>query len=138
MRWHANHHTVGTGHLYQGRFKSFPVQSDDHYFTVLRYVERNPLRAGLVRRAEQWRWSSAWRRQQGGAEASLLTPGPLKLPDDWPQIVAQPQSEGELEAVRRSAQQGRPYGGSRWQKNTSVRLGLEFTLRPRGRPKKPQ
>ena len=136
MRWHAHHHTVGTGHLYQGRFKSFPVQTDEHYFTVLRYVERNPLRAGLVRRAEQWRWSSMWRRQCGRAEAaSLLAAGPLGLPEDWLQIVAQPQTEGELEAVRRSAQHGRPYGGPRWQKNTAVRLGLEFTLRPRGRPR---
>ena len=137
MRWHAHHQTVGTGHLYQGRFKSFPIQTDEHYYTVLRYVERNPLRAGLVRRAEQWRWSSAWRRQRGGAEAaSLLAPGPLRLPEDWSRIVARPQAEGELEAVRRSAQQGRPYGGARWQRNTALRLGLEFTLRPRGRPRK--
>ena len=79
MRWHAHHHTVGTGHLYQGRFKSFPLQTDDHYYAVLRYVERNPVRAGLVRRAEQWRWSSAWRRQCGGAEqALLLAAGPSR------------------------------------------------------------
>ena len=48
MRWHAHHGTGGTGHLYQGRFKSFPVQEDEHLYTVLRYVERNPLRAGFV------------------------------------------------------------------------------------------
>ncbi|MEE8527668.1 MAG: transposase, partial [Gammaproteobacteria bacterium] len=55
QRWHAFHDTAGTGHLYQGRFKSFPVQSDEHLLMVCRYVERNPLRAGLVRRAEHWR-----------------------------------------------------------------------------------
>jgi putative transposase len=62
QRWHARHGTSGTGHLYQGRFKSFPVQSDEHFLTVCRYVERNPLRARLVRRAENWRWSSLWLR----------------------------------------------------------------------------
>src|SRR6516162_7631726 len=63
-RWHAHHHTAGTGPLYEGRFRSFPVQEDDHFFTVCRYVERNPLRAKLVTRAEQWRWSSLWHRCQ--------------------------------------------------------------------------
>src|SRR5438876_1050570 len=62
MRWHAHYHTSGTGHLYQGRFKAFPVESDDHLLTVLRYVERNALRAKLVKRAQDWRWSSLWRR----------------------------------------------------------------------------
>src|ERR1700761_6128475 len=58
QRWHAHHGTAGTGHLYQGRFKSFPVQSDDHLLTVCRYVEQNAMLAGLVERAEDWRWSS--------------------------------------------------------------------------------
>src|SRR6516165_9516930 len=48
MRWRVSHRTVGYGHLYQGRFKSFPVQSDGHLLTLLRYVERNPLSAHLV------------------------------------------------------------------------------------------
>ena len=51
QRWHAHHRTAGTGHLYPGRFTSFPVQSDEHFFlTVYRYVERNALRANLVGR----------------------------------------------------------------------------------------
>jgi putative transposase len=57
MRWHAHYKTAGTGHLYQGRFKAFPVQDDAHFCTVVRYVERNALRAGLVTQAETWRWS---------------------------------------------------------------------------------
>ena len=64
QRWHAHHHTTGTGHLYQGRFKSFPVQSDEHFLTVCRYVERNALRANLVKRAEDWLWNSLWHRQR--------------------------------------------------------------------------
>src|SRR6266404_7171415 len=55
QRWHAHRHTAGTGPLYQGRFKSFPVQADEHLLAVCRYVERNPLRACLVRKAQDWR-----------------------------------------------------------------------------------
>jgi len=55
QRWHAHHSTAGMGHIYQGRFKSFPIASDEYLLTVLRYVERNPLRARLVKRAEEWR-----------------------------------------------------------------------------------
>jgi putative transposase len=69
MRWHAHYHTGGTGHIYQNRFESFPVETDEHLYTVLRYVERNALRANLVERAEDWRWGSLWRRHQGGMEA---------------------------------------------------------------------
>jgi putative transposase len=84
MRWHAHHGTSGTGHLYQGRFKAFPLETDEHFYTVLRYVERNALRANLVDRAEEWRWSSLWRRQFGNAEArQLLSAWPLPRPRNW-------------------------------------------------------
>ena len=137
MRWHAHHKTGGTGHLYQGRFKSFPVQTDEHFYTLMRYVERNALRARLVKRAAQWRWSSVWRRESGDAGSrALLSRWPLPLPADWLDILHRPQSEEELRAVREALRRGCPFGGQRWQKNTAVRLGLEFTLRPRGRPKK--
>jgi putative transposase len=59
LRWHAHDRTGGTGHLYQGRFKSFAIQDDGHWLSVIRYVERSPLRASLVDVAEDWRWSSA-------------------------------------------------------------------------------
>ena len=64
MRWRVGHRTVGYGHLYQGRFQSFPVQSDDHLMTVLRYIERKAVGAGLVAR-EHWRWSGLWARMHG-------------------------------------------------------------------------
>jgi putative transposase len=66
MRWRVSHRTVGYGHLYQGRFKSFPVEQDEHFLTVCRYVERNALAAGLVKQADQWRWSSLWAKEQRG------------------------------------------------------------------------
>jgi putative transposase len=135
QRWHAAHLTSGTGALYQGRFKSFPIQRDDHLFTVLRYVERNPLRANLVQEAVAWRWSSLWHRVHGG-DSGLVDDGPLAMPLDWLDHVQTPQSEGELEALRRSVVRGAPYGEAAWQERTAKRLGLESTLRARGRQPK--
>jgi putative transposase len=76
-RWHLAHGTVGTGPLYQGRFKSFPIQEDEHFFTVCRYVERNALRANLVTSAEQWRWSSLWQRVNAAFNSFV----PRRCPD---------------------------------------------------------
>ena len=60
QRWRTSHDKVGYGPLYQGRFKAFVVQTDAHFLTVCRYVERNPIRAKLVRDPSEWRWSSLW------------------------------------------------------------------------------
>ena len=138
MRWHAHYHTGGSGHLYQGRFKSFPVQSDEHLLAAMRYVEHNPVRAGLVVAAEQWRWSSAWaRRQRDDSRRRWLTElSDPPLPRQWRSFVNQPQSEAEVTALRRCIQRGSPFGEAKWARQSAVRLGLQSTLRPRGRPKK--
>jgi len=137
QRWHALHGTAGSGHVYQGRFKSFPVAGDEHYLTVCRYVERNALRAGLAERAEQWRWGSLWRRVSGDDEQkSLLSEGPLPLPGDWLELVNDPQTEEQLSAVRACVTRSRPFGDDRWVMKIARRLGLATTLRPRGRPRK--
>jgi putative transposase len=139
QRWHAHYHDVGSGHLYQGRYKSFPVQEDDHFYSVCRYVERNALRAGLVKRAEAWPWCSLARWEPGVSGASdLLSEWPVARPRDWVKEVNAPQTEAELEALRRCVQRGQPYGGEVWVKRTATRLGLASTLRARGRPKKPE
>jgi len=91
-RWHAHHHTVGTGPIYQGRFKSFPVQEDDHFLTLCRYVERNPLRADLVQRAEEWRWSSLWHRTHA-TNVPWLSAWPLPMPPTWTAHV-EPRANG--------------------------------------------
>ena len=84
QRWHAYRQTVGTGHLYQGRFKSIVVQTDEYLFTVCRDVERNALRAKLVDRAEVWRWSSLWRREYGDAQQKgLISEWPIMRPKEW-------------------------------------------------------
>ena len=135
QRWHAAHRTAGTGPLYQGRFKSFPIQEDEHLLAVLRYVERNPLRANLVRQVEAWRWSSFWHRTHGNP-AKLVDDGPLPLPRRWRQHVQSPQTEAELAALQRSVARGAPFGEASWQERTAKRLDLRSTLRPRGRPRK--
>ena len=138
QRWHAHRRSAGSGHVYQGRFKSFPVQDDDHFLTVCRYVERNAQRANLVQRAEDWRWGSLHRWQQGTAkEQSLLSAWPLPRRPGWVGHVNAAHTEAELTALRRSVNRGRPYGGLSWSEQMVRQLGLESTLRPRGRPKKP-
>jgi putative transposase len=116
-RWRLFRHSVGHGHLYQGTYKSFPVEADDHFYTVCRYAERNPLRANLVRRAEQWPWSSLGviHHAAAAAEAPRLARWPVPHPRNWIDLVNQPQTEAE---------------------QTAKRLGLESTFRPRGRPRK--
>jgi putative transposase len=135
-RWHAHRHTAGsTGPVYQGRFKSFPVQDDDHFLTVCRYVERNPLRAGLVARAEAWRWSSRWHRSRATG-APWLSDGPVRWPGDWAERVHGAETEAELAALRRSVTRGAPYGDDTWQGRTAAALRLESALGPPGRPRK--
>jgi putative transposase len=134
-RWHAHHHSGGTGPVYQGRFKSFPIQADDHFFTVCRYVERNALRANLVARAENWRWSSLWHRCQA-TQVPWLSDWPLAVPEPWLQYVNRAETESELAALRRSVDRGAPYGDDTWQQQTAAALGLESALRRPGRPRK--
>ena len=135
QRWHAHHHSAGTGPLYQGRFKSFPIEADDHLLTVCRYVERNALRAGLMPRAEHWRWSSLWHRVHESGDG-LLDAWPIAVPNHWVRHVNGVETEAELAAVRRALVRGMPYGNDDWTKTTAKQLGLESSLRPRGRPKK--
>ena len=132
-RYHKHYHS--DGHVWQGRFKAFPIEQDEHLLTVLRYSERNPLRANLVERAEDWRWSSLrWFLDPG--KMPFLHPGPVPRPANWLELVNAPATEQELERIRRSLERGCPYGGELWVRDTARTLGLESTLRPRGRPAK--
>jgi len=137
MRLHAHYRTGGQGHIYQGRFKSFPVQDDEHFLLVCRYVERNALRAGLVRCAEDWRWGSLSRwHEESEREPRLLSPWPLARSARWAERVNKPLTAAELKTVRTSVNRGAPFGDETWVQGISRKLNLQSTLRPRGRPKK--
>jgi putative transposase len=140
MQWlltahvHRHHQREGTsGRLWQGRFKAFPIQRDEHLLTVMRYVERNALRAGLVEDARSWPWGSlAWR--SGGRLARLLAPSPVSLPANWAEWVNAPQTPVELDQLRACVNRQRPYGSDDWVNRTAAEFGLESSLHPVGRP----
>ena len=132
-RYHRHYGT--SGHVWQGRFKAFPIEDDEHYLTVLRCVERNALRANLVEQAEDWDWTSLKLRRDK-APPNFLVPGPVGLPRNWRQLVNKPLTEAELTALRNSVNRGAPFGSSEWISKTAKKLGLESSIRPRGRPRK--
>jgi len=142
QRYHK-HYRSG-GHVWQGRFKSPVIQNDEHLLIVLRYIEANPLRARLVKRAEDYPWSSY--RVHGLGEASALV-DPLEAYQELgasdktrrkkrAAIVHRPMEEATLEAVRRSASTGLPYGDETWVNRLAKKLSLDLRIRPRGRPRK--
>jgi len=134
-RFRVDCQTVGWGHVDQDRFKSFPVQSDEHYLALCLHVERNARRAGLVDRAEQWRWGGLWRRLNG--QASVFSwDWPVECPSDWVERVNEPRTDAELSAIRKSIKRGCPLGDPQWTLRTAMELGLVHTLRRPGRPRK--
>ena len=132
VRWHHAKYAT-TGRIWQGRFKAFVIQQDHHLLTVMRYVERNALRAKLVERAEDWEWGSlAWRRIRQPPVA--LTESPAPLPSYWRQLVNEPQTAAELAEIRACVNRQRPFGDEDWVALQARELGLERTLRSVGRP----
>jgi putative transposase len=139
MRWRVAHWTVGCGHVYQGRFKSFPVRSDEHLLSVLRYVEPYAVGAGLVERAERWHWSSLWARTHGDdAIKGILSPWPVQRPVDWTRRAHAALSARELGRLRVGVARGQPFGENEWVKRMARAHRLEHTVRPEGRPPKPK
>jgi putative transposase len=137
-RHHEHYHSRGKGHLYQGRFKSFPIQDDAHFRTVCRYVEANPKRAKMVRRAEQWPWSSLTTAPKDVATDEWPRPAkwPVSRPADWLEWVNEPLSNAEIAGLRTSVNRGRPFGDTDWVAKTAKQLNLGNTIRERGRPRK--
>lgn len=134
-RWHGFRGTTGTGAVYQGRFKAFPVQTDSHFLTVCRYVEANPLRAGLVSHAEDWRWSSLHAVLEN-CEDLAVDRWPVCRPSDWVDLVNTPAPHAANRQVRRSVARGAPYGAPEWSASVSKALGIESATVERGRPRK--
>lgn len=144
-RHQERHQTRGGGHLYQGRFKSFPIQKNDHFLTVCRFVEANAKRAGLVKRVEDWSWTSlqAAAPQEEAAQTKASPPPwpklghwPVPRPRGWLGLVNRVMSKRDQERLKTSIKKGRPYGDDTWVAKTSAAHGLGHTLRNPGRPKK--
>ena len=137
QRYHAKSRTVGYGHVYQGRYKSLPVESDSHFLALVRYVERNARRAALVKRAEDWPWSSVHVRLYGDAEQrKILSPWPTPEPGDYRKWLNHSQGREEIEKIREAITRSRPYGSEDWVSKAVGEFGLESSTRNRGRPKK--
>ena len=130
-RYHCHYGT--SGHVWQKRYKSFIVEKDEHLLTIVRYIEGNPVRAGLVASAKDWVWSSHSERVGTGGK-NLIRSLSLSIPVEWTDYVDTPLTVEELEKVRRSVTRQAPYGGTKWQEQISKQLGIETTMRPRGRP----
>ena len=130
--WHVAHASIGTGALYQGRFKAIPVQSDGHFLTVCRYVERNPVRARIVARPSEWRWGSAWTGRTDQS-SPCLTPWPVERPADWSERVEM-SDEDAAEKLRAVIVRGVPYGDQEWTIATAARLALPAPAGRRGHP----
>ena len=141
MHWLFTNHVGGhrrkyrtAGRIWQGRYKASVVQRDDHLLIVMRYVERNAMRAGIVSRAEDWLWGSLnWRLR--GHPLVEPHPSPVTLPHDWTSLVNRPQTPQELEDLRTSINRQRPIGSESWVSCAARDLGMESSVRKPGRPK---
>jgi putative transposase len=137
QRYHAKTRTAGYGHIYQGRYKSLPVAQDSHFLTLVRYVERNAQRAGLVKRAEEWPWSSVYARLYGNEnQKGLLSPWPVPEPGKYLEWLNRSQPKKEVEGIRYAIKKSRPYGSEGWVSKAVAQFGLGNTMRNRGRPRK--
>jgi len=128
--------TVGEGPVYQGRYKSFLIQEDVHLLTVLRYVERNPCTAHLVKRADEWEYGSVYRRYHGTLKAKqLLVHWPIPEPEGYLSLLTQPLTPKEFEKIARSVEKSVPCGSDEYIFKTVEQYNLQSTQRGRGRPK---
>ena len=137
QRYQASHSTTGTGHIYQGRFKSFPVQGNDHYYTLLRYIEANPVKANIVKNASCWPWSSYHSHVGKKSDTTIkICKSPSDLPENWASLVNTPLPKNKIKKIQHAISRGCPLGEKEWVEATAEVLKLQSTIRPIGRPKK--
>jgi len=138
QRWLVHRSMVGYGHVYQGRYKSFPIEKDGHFLQVCRYVESNALKAKLVSKAEDWRWGSAWIRKYGNQEQKqVLSKWPVPITKNYYAWLNSENKEADaLNSLHSSVSRGRPFGSERWIEKIASKFKLESTLNNRGRPQK--
>ena len=135
QRYHAKTKTIGYGHIYQGRYKSILVEQDRHFWTLVRYVERNAKRAGLVKNVEDWKWSSIHARLKGNEkQKKLLSRWPVEEPSDYVDWINQSEPKEEIENIRYTIKRNRPYGSELWVEKTVKKFSLESTMQDPWRP----
>ena len=135
-RWHTIKNTIGQGHLYQGRYKSFICQKDNYFLALVCYVERNAKKAHLCRKAQDWKWSSLYRREKGSLnQKKILSVWPVDVPKNYLLLVNKVQDKDDEELIERSIVKSNPFGNMDWIEKAVERFGLEQTLRKVGRPK---
>ena len=130
-----NSRQAWTGHFWQGRFASYPMD-DDYLAACVRYVGLNPVRAGLVAHARDWPWSSA-RAHLHGAKDPLITPAPVweRFGPDLAAMFETPLDDETCEALRAAARTGRPLGARQWLAQLENTTGRKLAARPIGRPR---
>lgn len=134
---HTQTGTIGTGPLYQGRYKSFLIEEDRHLLTVIKYIERNPVRAKLSKTCEEYRWGSAWLRKNGtDIQQKLLSELPVEFPKNYIKWINEPDTVQDIERLHTSVQRGAPFGNDLWVDHMVKKHELESTIRMPGRPRK--
>ena len=137
QRWHSAHNAIGSGHLFQGRFKSFLVEQDSYFLQLMKYIEANPLRAKLVKSAEAWRWGSLYVRMHDSVRyKKMLVPWPVSVPKNYLKDINQPLPKQHLETMRNSVIRATPLGCDSWAEEMINKHDLGYTLRTPGRPRK--
>ena len=121
-----------SGHLWQGRYKSFIVQEENYLLALIKYVEANPLRARIVKDATHYKYSSAYNRVND-IEDITDTP-PIVLPKNWQDYINEKNEKIALDTIRNCVNRQAPLGDTDWQQQVAHEYGLESTLNPRGRP----
>jgi len=132
--WQVNMRQDVRGHLFQARFFSYPIQTDKNLLAVIRYVELNPVTAGIVSRADHYRWSSAVHHVTGKPDR-LVTSGPVReMVPNWRRFLsAEVDNARKSKEIERHLKTGRPFGESSWVAELEEVTGRNLTPRKRGR-----
>jgi putative transposase len=136
---YANKQEGRTGSLWDGRYKSSPIQLDSYLLQCCRYVELNPVKAAMVAKAEYYPWSS-YRHKIGLQSSLLLDPDPCYLSLSRPaqqyrEFVEQGIPEGEQHLIQQRVQQNGLTGNSAFVDEVELRVGIRIEYRARGRPR---
>lgn len=137
QRFHTTKDTVGAGHIYQGRYKSFIIQTDEYFLQVCRYVEQNPLRAGLVQNSLDWHWGSLWRREFGTLEnLKLLNEWQTPPPPDYLKWINEREWDDTLDILRKCTNKELPFGKNDWKNEMARKYKIKLYEKRAGRPVK--